>query len=193
MTLATMNWTRVSVHKVILAALIAERPNLETRLQILPRELSSLLDSPNLVSITENHMRLRLLCLLKGPLLAELPPDTKWYEVHHLTDKDLSTLRVIAHIRWDDTDDDNELLKVAKRMTPAPLRQLPAEWKSIILWGHEKSGPFTIVEGNHRLIAYASRNLSELKIPVFVGLSHSLFYFHIHDSCRFVANDLFIN
>ena len=192
MTLATMHWEPVSVHKVISSALVAEQKNIESRLQsqITPARLSNLLGMPNFASPLENHMRLRLLCLLKGPLLAELPPDTEWYEVRHLTDNELSELNVIAQIRWDHPDHKNELANVAKR-TPYALHERPSMWKPIILWGHEKHGPFTIVEGNHRLIAYASSGLRELKIPVFIGLSLSMFYFHIHDPRRWVANDLF--
>jgi hypothetical protein len=56
----------------------------------------------------------------------------------------------------------------------------PSNWGTPILWGHDRKGPFTIIEGNHRLVAYASQaNKSGLSVPVFVGLSKTPCFWHI--------------
>lgn len=40
------------------------------------------------------------------------------------------------------------------------------------LWGHDRSGPYTILEGNNRLTAYESTGRTgKLSLPVLVGLS----------------------
>lgn len=40
-----------------------------------------------------------------------------------------------------------------------------------ILWGHDKGGPFAILEGNKRLIAYTAGARAGIDIPVLIGLS----------------------
>jgi hypothetical protein len=98
-----------------------------------------------------------MLCMIRAPFIGELRADTRWYEVDNLTDEDLPELHVVARCGWDDPSgqDKNELFKVAARRKSELLRELPQSWKPIILWGHGKRGPFTIVEGNNRLVAHA--------------------------------------
>lgn len=185
MSLAEKTWTRVSIHKVVLEFLRSEEQ------RIPPGPLAAVLNSPNLSDANENHQRLRWLYVIRRWLIGEIPPDTVWYRVDNLTDSELNELYGIARCGLDDPKgvDKNELFNVAKRM-PEPLRQPPSSWKMPILWGHTKTGPFTIVEGNHRLRAYVSSNQTGISIPVLIGLSTTPFFFHIFDSCGFIANDL---
>jgi hypothetical protein len=131
----------------------------------------------------------------RGPRLSVFaPPRTEFFFKADVASIEKPPHRAAAgaHICWDDPlgQDKNELLKVATRL-PYTLEKAPSEWGPIVLWGHKKAGPFTVVEGNHRLIAYASSERRGLEIPVFVGLSRMLFFFHFHDSCGVVANDLY--
>jgi hypothetical protein len=59
-------------------------------------------------------------------------------------------------------------------LKPEPLLKPPPACERPILWGHKKSGPFTIFEGNHRLIGYAAQaECPALSVPVLIGLSRS--------------------
>jgi hypothetical protein len=151
-----------------------------------------LIDQPDFHNADDNHRRLRLLYQLRGPLLTEIPPDTAWYQVSNLTPHEFPQLHIIARCGWDDLEskDRNELIPAAKR-NPKILKTPPMEWAAPILWGHSKDGPFTIIEGNNRLAAYAIlENPPVLDIPVIVGLSLTPFYYHIFDPPNFIADDL---
>jgi hypothetical protein len=113
--------------------------------------------------------------------LKHVPGTTKWYEVRALEDAHLNELRVIGHCGWDDRRDANELSAVAGRK-PATLASSPQTWDPLVLWGHTADGPFTILEGNNRLVAYASgRSKPGLGVPVFVGLSTDPCHWHLPD------------
>ena len=186
MSLASMLWTRVTVHETVAEFLRGERHRFVDAAS--PAEMV-LIDSPNLDDPQANHMRLRYLHLSRCHLIGEIPPDTRWYEVRHLTDKELSELHVIARCGWDDPSDKNELLRVASRR-PKALTSQPTSWARPILWGHEEAGPFTIIEGNNRLTAYASQGQQRgLMIPALVGLSPTPCFFHVFDQANKVAND----
>jgi hypothetical protein len=191
MSLATMQWEEVSIHKVILGWLRAERDNSKVLTQVfaaLPAAVR-LLDAPDLNNADENRERLRIFYIARWLFLFEIPPDTTWYEVRNLRDDDLANLHAVNYAHWNDTGDENELLKVAARK-PLKLSAQPDAWGSIILWGHERTGPFTIIEGNHRLTAYAGSGQAGLNIPVFVGLSSLKCHWHLLDRCPVLMQDL---
>jgi hypothetical protein len=177
-------WTPVSMHKVVLAWLRAER---ETRLAGLLGHLpewpaiTQLLLQPDLNNSEQNRQRLRVLYLVRNIFVGEIPADTEWYEVRNLTDDDLSHLYVVNYHEWKDKGDRNELDKVAARINE-PLKHLPELWESPILWGHEREGPFTIIEGNNRLTAYRHSGECGLNIPILIGLSSLRCYWHILDN-----------
>lgn len=193
MTIKRMLWKPVSVHRFVLLFLLAERDtNLAPFRNADPQLVDSLLDAPDLANSTDNQLRMRLLYLMRCRYVGEIPADTIWYEVQNLTDDDLGSLYVTRHASWTAPTDNNELLEVAKRL-PAAMRSPPSSWRSIILWGHDRLGPFSIIEGNHRLVSYAASrtSLSErLRIQVLVGLSPSLCYWHPLDPPTFVMADL---
>lgn len=195
MALATKKWSPISVYKVIAAFLIAER---ETRVKeklvdtgfISAADVARLLDAPNIDNPEENYFRMKMLYRYRNVFFGELPPDTAWFEVDNLTDAELSQLHVVGRCGWDDTTrDQNELLQVAQRRQEL-LTTPPGVWKPIILWGHAKAGPFTIIEGNTRLVAYAGSAKAGLNIPVLVGLSENNFFFCLSDLPRLVLHDL---
>jgi hypothetical protein len=61
-----------------------------------------------------------------------------------------------------------------------------------ILWGHSKAGPFTIIEGNKRLIAYAATGETTINIPVLIGLSPMRCLWHILDQAPPIMQDLIV-
>jgi hypothetical protein len=183
MSLASMVWKRVSVHEVVAEFLLGERHRLAGAFSS-PSALR-LITSANTSDPLENHSRLRLLHLIRRALIGEIPPDTRWYEVRNLTDNQLPELHVLARSVWDAPGQDkNELFCVAARRRPQRLSAQPSSWHSPILWGHDKAGPFTIIEGNNRLVAYAGTAARGIAIPVLIGLSPSLCLWHIFRSMR---------
>jgi hypothetical protein len=92
--------------------------------------------------------------------------------------------------QWDDAG--NKLEKVAIEIKE-PLKFPPSAWPGhIILWGHDRKGPFSILEGNHRMLAYAGANpRPPLNINVYVGISPSYCYWHYADPPFLLGNDLY--
>jgi hypothetical protein len=129
--------------------------------------------------------------MIRNVFVVEIPPDTEWYEVKSLTDTELSELHVVNYQDWNDPADKNELTKVAVRK-PLELRERPESWEQCILWGHDKKGPFAIIEGNNRLTAFVASGRSGLNIPIFVGLSSMRCVWHILDNCRFLMQGLIV-
>jgi hypothetical protein len=171
MSLAGGIWQPVSIHTFALEFLRAERDTFLAQLRaarpnlISDRELVDLLEKADLANPTHNQARLRLLYLMRSIYIGEIPPDTTWYEVHSLTDDDLPTLYVTRHQTWTDPADNNELLSVSARKNEA-AKSPPAHWKRVILWGHDRVGPFAIIEGNHCLVGYVSSKSRGMNIPV---------------------------
>jgi hypothetical protein len=189
MTLANMSWTPVTIHVVVAEFLQSERHNVAG---FIHSALISVIDHPDLTNPLQNHFRLKLLYTIRRWIFGEIPPDTEWYEVQNLTEDELDELHVIARCGWDDPGDRNELRKVAARK-PDTLTTRPAEWPRPILWGHSKAGPFTIIEGNHRLVSYASTSSAAgLKIPALIGLSPTPCHYHIDDAGDVITRDLWM-
>jgi hypothetical protein len=187
MALADKSWKRISGDEVVAAFLNAEHGKRFS----FPEPWSNLIANPDLNSRIENHKRRRMLYLCRGWVMIELPTDTEWHQVDHLTEGELDELLVIANNSeiWDRVG--NGLRRAAAREPPTPLEANPSDWKRIILWGHNKAGPFTIIEGNHRLIAYVTACYPQpLEIPVFVGTSESCCHWHAPDQARSLCQGL---
>ena len=146
--LADEAWARCSFDAVALAFLKAEW----TKWRLDRYGDRSLIDQADLTDTAQNTARLRLL-QVRDPLLQHVPPDTEWFEVRHLAARHFWQLRNIHHIDWSAHSSTNELLEMAVTR-PDPLRGAPGGWEPI-LWAHGRGGPFTILEGNHRLTALA--------------------------------------
>ena len=177
MALATMVWTEISIHNVVAEFLRGER---DSRFNFYPPWLP-IIDNPNLNDLLENHKRLRLLHIIRGIFMVEIPPDTKWYEVQSLTENEIDELYLSAkhNPQWDEAENKLDRVAMAARL---PLKSPPDAWARIILWGHDKTGPFSIIEGNHRLLAYAyAHPRPPLNISVYIGTSPSYCYWHYAD------------
>ncbi len=204
MSLAQKNWRSVSIHRIVLAWLRAERDSgVRNALAGAPElvwapGLNLLLDRPRLNDVEANRARLRLLYMYRNVFMVEIPPDTKWYEVRTMTDAELKELHVVNFHNFNDPADQNELIKVAvrkasveqKRNEKIEPRGPPSDWEPPILWGHSKAGPFTIIEGNKRLIAYAASGQTGMNVSVLVGLSPMRCHWHILDNAPFLMYDL---
>ena len=143
-------------------------------------ENSYLIDNPDFSDESQNCKRSFLLSF-RAPLLFKIPCSTIWHRVSLLEQNHLDELIVIGRCGWDAPGDQNELMYVAKRETEK-MNSVPSEWHPPILWGHTKEGPFTIIEGNHRLVVYtASHDRQKLGIPVYIGLSSDYCFWHLPD------------
>ena len=148
----------------------------------------------------DNLGRCILLSAKRGGLFDGIPPDTRWYRVEYLRNEHLDELLVMRESNWNSESDQNELRKVASRKK-IPRRSAPGDrgdrhqilefysddpnkWQSPILWGHDKDGPFTILEGTHRLVWYYgdAQAHPDFKNIVHIGLSDRPCYWHINDA-----------
>jgi hypothetical protein len=134
-----------------------------------------LISEPDLADPIQNRARLVVLKSVRRLLLDRIPPDTRWFEVRHLASRHFWQLRNIHRSDWSRHSATNDLLYMA-RSRPERLRQEADAWgcQRPILWGHNRSGPFTIIEGNHRLTAIAGAPLARqenIKMISYVGIS----------------------
>jgi hypothetical protein len=194
MSLAEMVWTRVPMHSMVLAWLRAERDGYVAQVLqtagVSQVQLRQLLDKANIQDADENRARLRLLYWARNLYVLEIPPDTEWYEVCNLKHEHIGELLAVNHEAWTDPSDRNELPKVAVRKGK-PMRTPLSEWQTPILWGHHRSGPFTIIEGNNRLASYARSGQVDLDMPVFIGLSPMKCLYHLPDQSGPLIRDMF--
>jgi hypothetical protein len=189
MSLASQVWKPISIHDVVAEFLLSERHKVAP---LISSADLAVIDTPDTKHPYQNHFRLRALLCVRRQLICEIPPDTEWFEVHNLGTAELDELIVIGRCGWDDPTgaDRNELVNVAKRR-PSVLRSKPTAWRKLILWGHGRNGPFTIMEGNNRLTAYVAEGCPDnLCIPVMIGLSPTPCVFHLPDPPLVLANDL---
>jgi hypothetical protein len=180
MTFESQDWKEVSKHKVYHSFLLGELHNLPSSITTLIRNI---IEIPDFSDEEQNIGRLKLLECIRGALLNHVPPSTKWYLVRYLRNHNIDSMHVMARCGWDSKceSDKNEIFKVAQREKPNLYTQ-PDEWSPPILWGHSKKGPFTILEGNHRIVAWANETpRPNLKIPVYIGVSKEKCRLHIFD------------
>jgi hypothetical protein len=151
--------------------------------------VQDLLDRPDILDPIQNRTRLRLFYVARAACFVEIPPDTQWFRVERFTHDDIGSLYAINRRDWRSKADGNELVSVAKRKL-IPLRQDPVHWEPPILWGHQSEGPFTILEGNSRLVAYVNSGRTDLNISVLIGLSGLPSYWHVPDDAAPLMQDM---
>lgn len=178
LSLSNERWMPVDFNRVVYDFLKAEWHQYPVELK---GQHLGLVESPKLGDGHEDQIRLQLLTWRRRHLLSRIPGNTVWFAVSHLRKRHYSQLLAINHHDWRSPDDQNELLKVAVRR-PEPMKSHPSTWATPILWGHSMSGPFTILEGNHRLTALAgSPEAGDYPLPVYIGISVSSCYWHLPD------------
>lgn len=172
--LADQEWLDTSLDEVVAGFLMGERDRFQRYFELTATDrglLNRLICEADLESRAENLLRKSLLALIRNGLFHHVPPDTKWYRVQ-LRSEHLDELQVIGRCGWDAPTDRNELQRVAARWPGLELRHPPSEWPPPVLWGHGNDGPFVILEGNHRLVAYAKGpETHTLNARAYVGLS----------------------
>lgn len=185
--LAHETWEPCSVHAVVLAFLQAEWD--KPLLGAFPLRMLGdrrIIDDADIENAVQNNLRTSLLWLRRAALLQWIPTDTQWFEVRFLRAQHFHQIRAINCPEWRSPEDSNELLKVAIRK-PDTLRSSVSAWQPPIFWGHDQDGPFTVLEGNHRMAALAgSEQRSGCALTVYVGLSAELCRWHLPDKAALI-------
>ncbi len=133
--------------------------------------LDKLVTEPNFEDPNENQVRRALLDVRHGALWRELPSDTEWFEAE-IRAEDLHRLRVFPRAHWRKFAlGDFGITRVAERVLDDRYRECASDAfrqkidnlrgqmqqgsvaEAVLLIGRNESGPFTILDGNHRLVA----------------------------------------
>ena len=133
--------------------------------------VSALVTKPNFADPDENDIRRALLFVRHGALWREIPKETEWFEAE-IRHSDLNRIRVFPRAHWRKLAlGDFTLTQVAQRVADARDRKLGAQAfrvkieglrdrlaqnadaGAVLIIGLSKNGPFTILDGNHRLVA----------------------------------------
>lgn len=177
--IAEQKWEKVTINQVYHSFLKSEFEKSISMFQQCAEANRDMINNPDFNNDFQNCIRAMLLSP-RLPLLYQIPSSTVWYKVSSLNQFHLAELAVIGNCGWDSNSDQNELIEVSKRKQEK-LISTPDNWDPPILWGHKKSGPFTIIEGNHRLVALASSKI-KFNIPTYIGLSLDNCIWHLQDS-----------
>jgi O-antigen/teichoic acid export membrane protein len=132
--------------------------------------VAEIVATPNLDDASENALRRALLFVRHGTLWRELPKKTEWFEVE-VRGIDLQQIRVFPRAQWrklargnfaiteivrciaeqnHDQVEDAFLSKIRRLRLQLCQR---ATSGAILLIGLDNKGPFTILDGNHRMVA----------------------------------------
>ena len=133
--------------------------------------VSALVASPNFANRDENDIRRALLFVRHGTLWREIPKGTEWFEAE-IRYSDLHRIRVFPRAHWRKLAlGDFTITQVARRVADAHARPVGAQAfrakieklrdhlahnadaGAVLIIGLSENGPFTILDGNHRLVA----------------------------------------
>ena len=135
--------------------------------------VARLVTAPALQNAEENKVRRALLFVRHAALWRELPEGTEWFEAE-IRSADLHRIRVFPRAHWRKlASGDFSITQVAQRVvddryrdrTPETFRAKIEDLRdrlqeddtavagAVLLIGLSESGPFTILDGNHRLLA----------------------------------------
>lgn len=141
-----------------------------------------------------NSIRHKLLWDTRQPLLEKLPVDVRWYELS-LTPQDFSELLIIKGRGWGNTFAKTKKIKEVAELMQSGIPDRGINFSLIydikkqigtynfkerfILIALDINGPYTILEGNHRTVAFQlyameNHNLSYLPKTVILGTSPSM-------------------
>lgn len=154
--------------------------------------MARLVTAPALQNADENKVRRALLFIRHGSLWRELPESTEWFEAE-IRLADLERIRVFPRAHWRKLAlGDFSITQVAERImderyrerTPQAFRAKIEDLRdhlqeddsaiagAVLLIGLNERGPFTILDGNHRLLAAMLATPEALdRLRFFCGLS----------------------
>jgi hypothetical protein len=181
MMLADEKWTPCSVHEITLSFLRSEWDKWPSISAYWDRRL---VEDPVSMDAISVNLRASMLWSVRAMIVGQLPADTTWFKVEHIRRQHFGELRAINHVGFTSPADDNEIEKVALRKPEEIWRGDPPsrDW-SPILFAHDRGGPFTILEANHRMTALAQPDIEfDIELTAYVGLSRSQCVWHLPDT-----------
>jgi len=157
-------------------------------------EIEDIIKNPDITNDSHNFIRKNILRIVRQQLIDPIPPSTRWYKAI-LNGDDLQKLLVINCREWiemygskrNPEDIVDILVNHPKNGKPDLLAEFDKleEYKNrdfdktLILIGSNQNGPFTIIEGNHRVLTLFYKYLvlnPDVEYPpheVLVGLHKS--------------------
>ncbi len=165
------------------------------------QSLGEIVSAPNFSESGENALRRALLFIRHGALWRELPKGTKWFEVE-VFPENLNQIRVFPRAQWRKlARGDFALPKIVHSLRTettvrtegaflAKIHELSARVRqdsiggAVLLIGRDGRGPFTVLDGNHRVAAAMLISPGELRrFRFFCGLSPRM-----EECCWFETN-----
>jgi O-antigen/teichoic acid export membrane protein len=151
--------------------------------------LGGIVHNPNLGDPDENAKRRALFFIRHLYLWREIPAETEWYEVD-ITPDDLVNVRMFPRAQWRKVANGRfSTIEIAEGMRKRQdhldsgfiskihsisrrFETADPELGAVILIGVSEEGPFTVIDGNHRLMAAILRSPQAMKkLHFIVGLS----------------------
>ncbi len=159
------------------------------------QSLAKVVDTPNYDDAIENAARRALFYLRHGSLWREIPKDTQWFETE-LKPAHFDRIRVFPRAQWRKlARGDYSLPRIIKSIESGEaarsadsaflqkIKDLQDAWPhanergAIILIGTSESGPWTVLDGNHRLVASILTSPSSVeRFRCFCGVSPRMVY-----------------
>jgi len=155
--------------------------------------LDQIVTHPNFEDAGENALRRVLLSIRHGSLWRQLPRNTEWYEVE-VHSADLHRIRVFPRAQWrkvargnfaatdvtqypeaEEFQNSADEAFLTKLENLRDLVRRDYDGGAVLLIGENASGPFTILDGNHRLVAAMLEAPERVeRYRFFCGLSHKM-------------------
>jgi len=130
-----------------------------------------LVTTPNLYDANENVLRRALFQIRQGALWRELPKETQWFQVE-VKPTDLQRIRVFPRAQWRKlAKQDFAITEVARAIADECSHHVAGDaflskinalrnglrsytgGSAVLLIGADEHGPFTVLDGNHRVVA----------------------------------------
>lgn len=160
----------------------------------------SVIDNPNFFDPNENKIRLELLRYVRYPMVDPIPNNTQWYVID-FNKEDLERTFIVPSDDWlSITNNIFRFLEALKNIESNFLhadriREIKAAVndgnvsKNLILVASSPESFFTIIEGNHRAVALASKaldhNEKSIVNEMFLGISPQMRNYVWHIESRF--------
>lgn len=160
-----------------------------------------ILEDPDFSNADENKTRLELLRHVRKPMVDPLPNDTEWYIIN-FNKEDLSRTFIVPSADWLPlTNNTFHILEALKNVESnldhaGRIREIKVAIgngnvsKNLILVASNSESFFTVIEGNHRAVAFAGKALENSELDfiveeVFLGISPQMKSYIWHIESRF--------
>lgn len=160
-------------------------------------QYDKIVNDRDFTNVENNRKRRELLWEHRKVLLEQLPIDTQWYEIE-LTEDEFENIRIIKGYEWEKTFGTARKVKSVVNALMNNIRSKEIDYmlitgiknnigtypfnEKIILVSDSLHHPYSILEGNHRALAFALRALelndrSHVPKRFFLGVSKNMIFF----------------